>query len=226
MIARFVGSGPGEQAPDGCSVELYRRLPYLGELTDVRPHLVAGTALLELGCGTGRLTALLLAWGLRVTCVDNCDGMLALAPTEARHVLSDIEDLSLREHFDVALLASCLINHPTPQVRRALLAGARRHLRTDGRLFVQRQDPQWLQSAVPGPVGQTGEVLLFLESVARIEQVVEMTLRYESSGQTWRHSFSASPLTESDVEEALATEGFHSPSWLGRHGSWVMAVAG
>ena len=32
-------TGPGTQTPDGCSVNLYRLLPYMGELADIEPHL-------------------------------------------------------------------------------------------------------------------------------------------------------------------------------------------
>ena len=53
----FSGSGPGERTSDGCSVALYARMPYLGELDDVRPLLTPGTSVLELGAGAGRLVA-------------------------------------------------------------------------------------------------------------------------------------------------------------------------
>jgi len=76
MRASFSGSGPGTQARDGCSVELYRRLPYFGELDAVREYLPYGVRVLELGCGTGRLTRKLLEWGTRPTSVDNSPKML------------------------------------------------------------------------------------------------------------------------------------------------------
>ena len=53
MDLRFTGKGPGEQAPDGCSVELYLKLPYLGDLEPVHQFLNANASILELGCGTG-----------------------------------------------------------------------------------------------------------------------------------------------------------------------------
>jgi len=79
----FLGSGPGPQARDGCSVELYRSLPYLGEIDCVRPLLYPGSSVLELGCGTGRLTRFLLDLGLRVTAVDNSPEMLLAVPSPA-----------------------------------------------------------------------------------------------------------------------------------------------
>ena len=67
----FSGSGPGVRTSDGCSVELYRQLPYLGELDDILGGVPAGSSVLELGCGAGRLTRPLVERGLSVTAVDN-----------------------------------------------------------------------------------------------------------------------------------------------------------
>ena len=188
VSVQFSGSGPGYQAPDGCSVELYRRLPYLGELDELRSLLSAGESVLELGCGTGRLTQILLEWGSRVTAVDNSPHMLALVPHTATRVQSEIATLNLEESFNTVLLASCLINHPSPSVRSAFIAAGRRHLRSGGHLFVQRHDPNWLSTALPGPVGTTESVAQFVEAVRHTGTMVEMTLRYECDGQTDRKS--------------------------------------
>jgi hypothetical protein len=61
----YDGSGPGDITPDGCAVEFYRRLP-----VDNQPGVIAAAApppatLLELGCGTGRVTRALAARGTR-----------------------------------------------------------------------------------------------------------------------------------------------------------------
>ena len=87
MTHVFEGEGPGAQTSDGCSVELYRDLPYLGELDDILGELRNGSHILELGCGTGRLTRQLVRQGLSVTGVDNSAEMLAGMPREAAAVL-------------------------------------------------------------------------------------------------------------------------------------------
>lgn len=74
------GTGPGVQAPDGCSVALYRRLPYLGDLQDIERELTAFPAALELGCGTGRLCLRLQQLGVQPTGVDESAEMLAQLP--------------------------------------------------------------------------------------------------------------------------------------------------
>jgi SAM-dependent methyltransferase len=222
---RFSGSGPGARTADGCSVELYREMPYFGELEDLRPLLPAGAALLELGCGTGRHTRVLLAMGLDVTAVDNAPEMLAALPEGARPVLADIETLELAERFDVALLASCLVNHPDPATRRAFLGAARRHLRPGGRLLVQRHDAAWLLCAPAGTTSTVGPLTIRIEAVERTPPRVSMTLRYDTPGGTWRHAFVAVALDEVQLEKELAGAGFERPAWIGSRRRWVSTMA-
>ena len=223
MTFSFFGSGPGAQAPDGCSVELYRRTPYFGELEDFRDLFAPGRSVLELGCATGRLTRRLLEWGARVTAVDNCADMLASLPAGATRVLSDIESLSLPERFDVALLASCFINHPADDARRAFIDTARRHLRQHGRLLLECHDPAWLWNVQAGPVGASGDLAVSVEAVNRSADLVQMTLRYQIGESVWHHSFEVAPLTESQIEALLSSHGFGSFAWSGKSNRWLCA---
>ncbi len=225
MTHVFEGAGPGPQTSDGCSVELYRDLPYLGELDDILGELRNGSHALELGCGTGRLTRLLLGKGLSVTGVDNSAEMLAAMPHEAASVLCEIEHLSLAGRFDVAILASCLVNHPDPSTRKSFLAAARRHLKPGARLFVQRHDPNWLQNASAGDVSQRGETSITVETVARSGNKVSMKIRYDRPQGTWWHSFGAVVLDEQATEAALTDAGFGQTSWHGHTRRWISASA-
>jgi SAM-dependent methyltransferase len=218
------GSGPGVQTRDGCSVELYRDMPYFGELEELRPLLPAQASLLELGCGTGRQTRVLLAMGLEVTAVDNACEMLAALPVQARPVLSDIETLSLAARFDIALLASGMVNTPEVATRRAFLAAARRHLRPGGRLIVQRHDPDWLLTAPAGSTSAVGALTICVESVQRTPPHVAMTVRYDLPGRTWRHAFVAEALADAQLEEELAAAGFERPAWVDRRRRWVATM--
>lgn len=219
----FKGSGPGVQTPDGCSVALYRRLPYLGELEAVREHLTEGAEVLELGCGAGRLTGKLLEWGLRATSVDNSREMLAELPSGAVPVLADIENLRLRERFDVAILASCLVNHPSDVTRRGFAETAAVHLKAGGLLLAERHDPHWLQTAGVGFASDLGSMELRVESIRRTGNLIAMTLRYSDGTDSWLHSFVTASLTEEEVEHMLADYGFGQFTWAAPKRRWVAA---
>ena len=226
----FTGTGPGAQTPDGCSVALYRALPYLGELDEVLDVFQPGMAVLELGCGTGRLCAPLLARGCNVTGVDESAEMLAALPAPVQAVHSRLQDLALPTRHDAVLLASHLINHPDAQVREDFVRCAARHLRAGGHFVLKRHNVDWLHKAAVGPAGQAGGSTLFVEAVAReadtVPPVVHMRLRYELGGQAWRHTFSTVALAEAQVAELLQRHGFRDIQWRGRQRLWAVAVAG
>jgi len=221
----FSGSGPGIQTRDGCSVDLYRRLPYIGELDDVLALIPPGSSILELGCGTGRLCSTLVASGFRVTGVDESPHMLSHVPAGAVAVCSSIESLSLPQTFDVVLLPSQLINHPSGVSRQAFAACARRHLRPGGRFLLQRHNPQWLCTVQPGPAGRAGAVAVHVESVAHENAGIRITMRYATSTATWRQSFLTVSLSELQIEALLRETGFATVRWHGEAKLWACAIA-
>ncbi|UXH77223.1 class I SAM-dependent methyltransferase [Roseateles amylovorans] len=226
----FEGSGPGAQTKDGCSVEVYRRSRYAGELEEIRPHLPSGAAVLELGCGTGLLTHRLLEFGCQVTGVDNSAEMLAHVSDRVRRIHADIEGLTLPERFDVVLLPSGLINHADPTVRGAFLAAARRHVAPDGHLIVNCHDAAWLRTAEVGTVGQTASLKLALTEVSRTtvdgEDRVHMVLRYTMDSESWTHAFWATPLDESAVKALLLANGFQRMEALDERRRWFAVRPG
>jgi SAM-dependent methyltransferase len=215
----------GVQTPDGCSVELYRQLPYMAELDEVIEQFTEGTSVLELGCGTGRLCARLASAGCRITGVDESADMLASLPSGVEAVHSSIEDLELGRTFDTVLLASHLINHPSAHLRGAFARCARRHLQAGGLFVLMRHSPDWLMSVQVGPVGKSEGVAMHVEAVSREAKLVHMTLRYQLSSQVWRQSFSTVSLSEAEVEELLVSAGFSGIRWQGRQRQWALAVA-
>ncbi|RPK71851.1 Mg-protoporphyrin IX methyl transferase [Streptomyces sp. ADI95-17] len=72
----YSGTGPGAITPDGCAVELYRRLSVGDEPDVIAAAVPAGATILELGCGTGRVTHPLIGRGFEVTAVDESAQML------------------------------------------------------------------------------------------------------------------------------------------------------
>jgi SAM-dependent methyltransferase len=218
------GTGPGARTRDGCSVELYRRLPAMGELERFAHLVPPGHAILELGCGVGRLTRELLARGHPVTSVDNSEDMLALLPPGAHKVLADIETLDLGATFDAVLLASCFVNTADPVLRDRLVAACRRHLEPGGLLIFERHDPAWLDGAETGQAG-TEPVEIFIDHLVRRRDEVEMTLRYRDGTEEWTHSFVAARLDEDDLRELLHGNGFGDPVWLDPRRRWGAATA-
>ena len=224
MSAGFSGTGPGVQARDGCSVEFYRQLPYLGELDAVREYLRPGASALELGCGTGRLTRVLLEAGLRPTCVDNSPDMLRHLPADVPAVQSDVETLAIGRSFDIVLLASCLVNHPDDAVRNAFVACAARHSGRGSIFLVERHDVDFLRTAAAGWSSVAGNVAYHVDRAERLDAITTMRLRYVAGHETWTQDFSAAALEERDVDELLRAHGFVTLAWLGARRRWAVAA--
>ncbi len=103
-------------APDGSPVDVYLALPAEPELGHVRSVLSPGSAVLDLGCGVGRLSNPLAADGHEVVAVDESAEMLAhVIGPEA--VLADLWHLDLGRRFDVVLATSHLSRSVTGSLR-------------------------------------------------------------------------------------------------------------
>ena len=208
------GEGRGVITQDGCAVEVYLELPYRGELELLAGHLPPQCSVLELGCGTGRLTRHLLDRGCVVTAVDNSEEMLRHVPAAASRVCSDIERLDLGRTFDVVLLASNLINVADDSARSAQLAACRRHLAPRGTLLFQRFDPAWLRTVQPGPFPSIGEVGIDIDRVVLHGDTADMSVRYAIGDAEWKHHFTARVLDDGDILLALHQAGFAAPEWI------------
>lgn len=222
LPGQYRGEGRGPITRDGCAVLLYLRSAYQGELELLAAHLPAGCSVLELGCGTGRLTRPLLARGCRVTAVDNSPDMLCHVPEGARKVHSDIESLQLAREFDVALFASCLVNNADDAMRRAQLAACRRHLRADGTLLFERFDPQWLLDVAVGPASAIGDIRVAIDAVRRQGDLVAISLRYTTDDEEWKQHFVARVLRDEDVDRELREAGLGPAQWINRR--WGSAM--
>jgi SAM-dependent methyltransferase len=202
-------------APDGSPVEVYERLPELGEGEVVASVLAAGSSVLELGCGTGRITRQLVRLGYRVTAVDEAPEMLAKV-LEAETVQAQIEGLELGRRFDAVLLASNLVN-AEPLRRRAFLETCRRH-----------SDLALVEALPLGWSPEDGETTLGnVHSRLRVDRVeggvVQGEMEYEAGGHTWRHSFGMHVFAdEAALGAALAEAGLRLDRRLDAR--WFVAV--
>jgi SAM-dependent methyltransferase len=199
-------------APDGSPVELYGRLPELGEGEVVASVVPAGSSVLELGCGTGRITRQLIRLGYRVTAVDESREMLSHVDG-AETVEAQIEGLDLGDRFDAVLLASNLVT-AEPEQRRAFLETCRRHADL---VLVEGLPLGWS----PEDGERTlGEVVSRLR-VHRVEDgVVHGEMEYEAGSETWRHPFTMRVFAdEAELGAALAEAGLRlerrlDPRWF------------
>lgn len=217
------GSGPGTITPDGCAVELYARLPAMGEPEIVHAAVAAGAGILDLGCGTGRIGTPLAALGHRVVGVDESPEMLAQC-REMETVRSGIEELELGERFGGVLMASHLVNTPGPQ-RAALLRTVARHLAPGGTAVVQRFPPGWVES-VTDSEHDDGTMRSWLKVLDRPGPGrVHARVGYAIGASVWEQEFTTEELGDAELRASLAAAGLRLDRLLTEDGEWFAAVA-
>jgi SAM-dependent methyltransferase len=152
----IAAGGPGEG-----DIDFYRRLA-----------LEQGSPVLEVGCGTGRVSIALAAEGLEVVGVDLSVPMLrqaearraSLAPEVAarlRFQQGDMTTLDLGREFSLIITPSRVFQFAlTSTAQRATLRALRDHLTPNGRLVLDLFDPR-LEFVAPGAPfpPRTGELI-------------------------------------------------------------------
>jgi SAM-dependent methyltransferase len=216
------GTGPGVITPDGCAVDFYALMPAFGEPAIVHGAIGPGAAILELGCGAGRVTHPLVALGHPVVAVDESPEMLAHV-RGAETVCARIQGLSLGRRFGAILLASHLINTDAA-TRSAFLAVCRRHVADDGCVIVQQHSPEWFSVA-----GETQEirdgVSYRLRDVSRpAANLLTATVEYVVGDRCWTQTFTTTRLDYDDLAAALAEAGLRLDRYLTEDRSWFRAV--
>jgi trans-aconitate methyltransferase len=161
--------------PDPGFAALYAALP---DADDLWPWLdwcaAAGTPVLYLGIGAGRLGVPLRRAGIEIVGVDAHPGMLAALRRRAPEIETHealIEDLRLRRRFGLVIGPSSILASDVN------LEGAVRHLRAGGRVGMELMNPAWLRSTRHRGVRLKGrdvmEVDYRLPDGSTVVQVVE-----------------------------------------------------
>lgn len=202
------GAGPGAFAADGTGVEIYRRLPSLGEIEYIQARLPPNSSVLDLGAGTGRIADPLAALGHRVTAVDDSSDMLGQV-REARTVKARIEDLRLPERFDFVLVIGNMVNYPGIHQRRSLLATVAHHLAPGGEAILEWAPPSllalrpagWTRSQTFGAVTTT----LTIHSNSGGISTGEFSLA--ADGRVWRQSLTAEEISTAAIRDELHRAG-------------------
>ena len=221
--ARSQGTGPGVITPDGCAVDLYAQLPDFGEPAIVHDAAGPGASILELGCGTGRITHPLVGLGHQVVAVDESPEMLAHVH-DAETVCARIEGLSLGRRFDAVLLASHLINVADEPTRNALLAACRDHVADHGCVIIQQHTPEWFRDAADSEHASGGIIFLLRDVSRPAPNLVSATVEYMVGDQRWTQTFTSMRLDDSELAAALAGAGLRLDRYLTEDHSWLRAV--
>jgi SAM-dependent methyltransferase len=205
-------------APDGSPVEVFDRLPAEPAAGYVLGVVPPAADVLELGCGAGRLTRVLVAAGHSVVAVDESPAMLARVVPAADRVLADATTLELHRRFGVVLLGSYLVNHPDRGA--AFLATAARHLAPDGTVVIQRYDPVWVRGGAPGEA-VVGPVTITVTRLVPRGERFEAIVAYGVAGHRWEQSIEAAIVDDDDLEQLAHGVGLGVAAWLDPHRTWA-----
>ncbi|MGW0612090.1 class I SAM-dependent methyltransferase [Streptomyces sp. NPDC002788] len=224
MREGYEGTGPGAITPDGCAVELYSRLPVGDEPEIIAAAVPEGARILELGSGVGRMTHALLERGFTVTAVDESPEMLERV-RGARTICSPIEDLDLRETFDVVLLASVVPRADGgAEVRRGLLRTCARHVAEGGCVLIQREGEDYHANVPRERVDPGGFTVRIVSSEPVGDGVNSVRAQYEFPDAVWTRTFRARPLSREQFEAGLGEAGLGVDRYLTEDRTWVRAV--
>lgn len=180
--------------------------------------------ILELGCGSGRITHPLIALGHRVVAVDFNPEMLELIEG-AETVEARIQDLDLHRTFGCVLMMSNLINNHDPSERLALLRACRRHVAPNGVVLIERYDPASGEDPTPVErerLGMTVRVRDIRREGNRLYQVVEWDAG--SRGHWTFNMDGARILSDDEVLADLAAANLRLIRWIDDPRRWFSAA--
>ncbi|MFJ3583802.1 class I SAM-dependent methyltransferase [Streptomyces sp. NPDC090127] len=220
------GTGPGAITPDGCAVDVYRRLGVGNEPDVIEAAVPQGASLLELGCGAGRVTGPLVERGFAVTAVDESADMLEAVRERvpgARRVRGPIESLDLARRFDVVMLASYLVHTAEHSARQALLETCRRHVREDGCVLIQREGEDWHREVPRERQDPSGCTVRIVSADPLGDGVNSVLAEYVFPDLRWTQTFRSRPLSREDFERYLGEAGLAVDTYLTDDGTWVRA---
>jgi SAM-dependent methyltransferase len=216
---------PTGVAPDGSPVEVYRNLPTRGEPEIIDAAIAPKSTILELGCGTGRITRALVALGHRVVAVDSSAEMLAALDGVANvePIEADILELDLGRRFDVVIAGSNLVNSPVPNGDRFMEVAAH-HVADRGALLVEVYPPSLDWAAWVGRRSDVGPVGITVRSAVVDGDRLDAVVVYDLDGRLWEQPFSARLLDEAALRRVVAAAGLAFDRWLDERAGWFRAV--
>ncbi|WP_427892472.1 class I SAM-dependent methyltransferase [Kribbella sp. GL6] len=212
------GTGPGAHTRDGSAVELYEVTPAHGEDELIDAAIAPGSSILELGCGTGRITRPLLARGHRIVAVDEAPEMLAHV-TGTETIRSTIDELRLDRRFDVVLMMSFLINVADDAERLRLLRTCAHHVRPGGSVLLQQE----IARHAPAVLENERRKLVIADVEELPGGAQAATLTHIVNGRSWSQRIVTKYLSEDDLAAQLAEVGLQLSGYLTPDRMWVRA---
>ena len=141
MTTRWTGNGAGGDAYDA----RWKQMAARGESVHGEADLVsrwvpmpAGAAVLDAGCGTGRVAIELAVRGFVAVGVDADAAMLAVARSKAPEIRwepADLAELELHMVFDAVVMAGNVLIFVAPGTEATVVARCAAHLRPGGLLI-------------------------------------------------------------------------------------------
>jgi SAM-dependent methyltransferase len=216
---------PTTSAPDGTPVAPYLVLPSRDEADLIHRALPLGASILELGCGTGRVSRALVELGHHVTAVDQSPEMIVHVEPRVRlsPIRADIESLALKRTFDGVVLASYLVNVADRAKRALFLAACRRHVDLNGAVVVQRLDPEayW----TPHAESFFGPVHVQLVEAEVVRQILRARIEYRIDNQIFPQDVVAEVLDDTALNDALNKADLRLDHWIDAQKTWFVARA-
>jgi SAM-dependent methyltransferase len=152
----------------GCVADIYDYYTNVDFDVDFFKRLCKGHRnIMELMCGTGRLSVPLINEGLTLTCVDYSEEMLDIfrnkvgEPENVKIVCQDVCELSLEEEYDLILIPSNSIAEIIdPEKRRKALSRIYHHLAPGGIFFCTLYNPGYRVRQADGTLRYLGKYVL------------------------------------------------------------------
>ena len=177
-------------------------------------RLLAGRkTILDAGCGSGRVTALLAEKGFAMTGIDTSAELLAIARERAPGIEfaeADVRTWQPAEPFDGALCRGVLNDLVDDDDRQAALDNLARALRDGGLLVLgvrelERTRARYKREPV---VNRSAEGVFFRSETHFVMDIMEVEETISSEDARADHRFRMRPWTLTEVDERTATAGF------------------